>query len=120
MWNLTNRSANKASECYFKIIGRSPVTPCLTRWNSQFDAINQLLKQKDKLSDVFKELKLPCLQSAEIDFPEEFQNCLKPIAICLDKLQGDTDTYMGDVIPSIFAINHKLQTLLNAKSLKFC
>lgn len=55
-----------------------------------------------------------------IEFPEEFQKYLSPIDFCLDKMQGGKNLLMGDLIPSIYAIDHKLNLLLFDKALKYC
>lgn len=120
LWNLTNRSANKASETYYSIIGRAPITPVQTRWNSQYDAINEILKHVEKFPELFKALSLPLIQECEVEFLKEFQLSLSAFAICLDKLQGDKNIHIGDIIPSIFAIEYKLNELINKKTLKYC
>lgn len=120
LWNLTNRSANKASEIYFTIIGRAPITPVITRWNSQYDSINEILKHVNHFPELFKALSLPIIQDVEIEFLKEFQLCLAPYAIGLDKLQGDQNMHIGDIIPSIYAIYHKLNDLVEGKKLKYC
>lgn len=58
-------------------------------WNSQHDSICEILKYIDKLPELFKSLSLPLLQDIEIEFLKEFQSCVHPFAICLDRLQGD-------------------------------
>ena len=93
------------------LAGSAPKTLCPTRWNSQFDCISELLKHKEHLFQLCNELELVKLQNHEIDFLSEFRTCMQSIAVCLDILQGEQNIYMGDLIPSIMAIDHKLQHL---------
>lgn len=42
IWNLTSRSP-KAAETYVAITGKASSSPCITRWNSTFDCLNDLI-----------------------------------------------------------------------------
>lgn len=50
------RLGPKSAEIIKSIIGCSLIYPCLTRWNSLFDSISQLLIDKAKLNIVFQHL----------------------------------------------------------------
>lgn len=45
VWNLTSRSP-KAAETYVAITGKASSSPCVTRWNSTFDCLNDLITVK--------------------------------------------------------------------------
>lgn len=44
LWNYIKRSANRASEAFISKFGRRTRMPCKTRWNSLYDALEDLLK----------------------------------------------------------------------------
>lgn len=112
LWNLLKRSANKANEIAFNILGKCLKTPCATRWNTFYDSLEDLLRFEDvKLNKILSELKLPLLTDNQRDFLIEYVSCLKPIAVTLDKLQGETNVAMGDVIPYILNLEHNLKNL---------
>lgn len=114
LWNLLKRSANKANELAFNTIGKCLKTPCAIRWNTIYDSLQDLLNIEDvKLNKVLSELKLPLLSESQKDFLVEYVACLKPIAVTLDKLQGDKNVALGDVIPYILNLEHNLKNLKN-------
>lgn len=51
LWNMSRRL--KPSEIIKNVVGCSLFYLCSTRWNSLFDALNQLLQYKDKLNKLF-------------------------------------------------------------------
>lgn len=108
LWNKTNRSANKASEAYKKIVGKAPKTPCVTRWNSTYDSVRELLSVKDKLPKICEALEVPLLTKDDVEFLDEYQMCLGPVAFCLDKLQGENNMYIGDVLPWLLGLKYNL------------
>ena len=57
---------------------------------------NQVLSlNKDKLTKLMMELKLPLFNINDILFLEEYLMCVEPIAVDLDKLQGEFGIYYG-------------------------
>ncbi|XP_057665903.1 uncharacterized protein LOC130899740 [Diorhabda carinulata] len=57
IWNLCSRSP-KASEIYCETTGKSPTSPCPTRWNSYYNCIMDLLKVQETLNETLKKLGL--------------------------------------------------------------
>jgi hypothetical protein len=53
-------------------------------------------------------LNLPAFKDLELDFSEEYRQTLVPIAVALDKLQGGTNTYYADLLPTLFSVNKQL------------
>ena len=54
----------------------------------------------------------------ELDFLEEYRQTLVPImiAVALYRLQGDTNTYYADLLPTLFSVNKQLIALQSVKS----
>jgi len=63
--------------------------PIIKRWNSLFFGVKKILTHKDKLIDAFEELKLKNIKMSEWKFIEEYCLVMEPLAMALDKLQGE-------------------------------
>ncbi|GBP84380.1 hypothetical protein EVAR_99279_1 [Eumeta japonica] len=61
VWNLCARSP-KACEIYLEITGKSPTSPCPTRWNSYYDCITDILKVQETINEVLRKLGLAVLK----------------------------------------------------------
>lgn len=108
MWNLTSRST-KAADAAFDIVGKRFTVPCVTRWNSFYEAVKSLLSCEDKLNDVCKALSLPPFVQTEINFLKEYLLLMAPIAQSIDILQGDQTCCLGYVLPTLTTLKKKLQ-----------
>lgn len=102
------RTGQPTSETYKKIIGRALKTPCITRWNSTYDSVKELHSVTEELSTICESLGVPRFTNSNVEFLEEYQMCLSPIAFCLDKLQGENNMYLGDVLPWLFGLKENL------------
>lgn len=108
----------KSSEIIQNVIGCSLYYPCPTRWNSLFDALNQLLLFKDKLNIIFNQLNINCnFKEIELVYLNELIIVLKPIACALDCLQAQNNCYYGVLLPTLFSLKSRLE-ILNEKNLK--
>jgi hypothetical protein len=56
-------------------------------------------------------LNLPCFKDMEIDFLEEYRRTLAPIAVALDRLQGEKTCYYADLLPTLFRVQSQLTNL---------
>lgn len=74
VWNLCSRSP-KACEIYLESTGKSPTSPCPTRWNSYYNCIQDLLAIKDTLNETLKKLQLVIFKEIEIKFLHEYISC---------------------------------------------
>jgi hypothetical protein len=114
VWNKSARSTKFAetvkSTCgvYFK-------KPCVTRWNSLYDSLRGILKQKDQINLICTELGVPLFHEREIEFIEQYCDCVKPIAEALDRLQGENNTFYGELIPTLLTIEKRLNMQINLK-----
>ncbi|KAL0153378.1 hypothetical protein M9458_051297 [Cirrhinus mrigala] len=109
LWNASGRpkSAEKLSE----VLNCRLITPCPTRWNSLYDSLNQLNSQRGKLGDIMLKLNLPSFRDAELDYLEEYTKILKPLAVAIDRLQGQSSCYYAELLPTLFAVESKLEAL---------
>jgi hypothetical protein len=62
-------------------------------------------------------LGLPKLKDTEIEFLEEYKKVLEPIAVALDRLQGDKSCFYGMLLPTLLTVKRQLTKINN---LKFC
>ncbi|KAL5245992.1 hypothetical protein ACI65C_013400 [Semiaphis heraclei] len=115
-WNLLSRSTVASDKVEDKCNCKFPI-PIITRWNSMFFAAKKVVSHKDKLVSIFDDLKLSKLSLIEWTFLEEYCCVMEPLAISLDKLQGDKTCFLGYVIPTIIALRLKL---LNLTILVYC
>lgn len=60
------------------------------------------------------ELGLPPFKTTELDFIQEYIDVLTPIAIAIDRLQGETDIFYGELLPTLLTVETKLQNLKNS------
>lgn len=115
-WNLLSRSTVASDKVEDVCNCKFPV-PIITRLNSMFFAAKKIVSYKDKLVFIFDDLKLSKLTLNEWSFLEEYCSVMEPLAISLDKLQGEKTCFLGYVIPTIIALRLKL---LNLTSLVHC
>ena len=104
LWNMSGRpkSAGVIKDC----IGYELKLPCITRWNSLYDSLKVLSLNKDKLPKLMMELKLPLFNINDILFLEEYLICIEPIAVALDKLQGEFGIYYGVLLPTLMFVTN--------------
>lgn len=94
-----------------ELFQNSVVLPNKTRWNSTFDAVKFLLKNKEKLDVGFPLAEVPKLQKCEKDFMEGYMKALEPIASTLDYFQGEK-LHFGCVIPRFLKTKHQLDDVV--------
>jgi hypothetical protein len=123
LWNLISRST-KAADVVEKHTKNAFLAPVPTRWNSLYDSLESLQTRRQKLAifnvDIFNELKLPELRENEFLLLEEYKACMKPLAIALDRLQGEDNTFQGEIIPLLISTKKKLEKLTNDHRLTYC
>jgi len=109
LWNASSRphSADKI----YQIVESSLKTPCATRCNSLYDSIKGLLDKRNVLSQIMTKLHLPCFRDVDLEFLDEHQQILAPIAVALDRLQSEHHCYYADLIPTLHAVNNQLKSL---------
>lgn len=110
LWNMTSRST-KAADAAFGIIGFRFSVPCITRWNSYYDATKKVLMAESKLNEVCKAVGVPALVQAELSFLKEYVMVMAPLAASLDILQGDQNCALGFVLPTLTVLKNKLSSM---------
>ena len=108
IWNKIGRSTH-AAEIVKKECGRQLTTPCPTRWNSLYDCISLLLQFRSKLEIICERLALPALRETDLAYLEKYKMTMKPIAVALDRLQGEHRSFYGELAPTIFTIEKKMK-----------
>jgi hypothetical protein len=110
--------SSKAADAVKEISEKAIITPVVTRWNSQYDSIRRILEiGNSKLSDICQALDLPKFKSTEMECLQEYVAVMGPVAIALDKLQGEKDAFFGNIMPTLVTVQQKLTGMLN-KNLK--
>ena len=78
---------------------------------------NLPLGVRDTLAQLIPILGLPLFK--KIEFLAKYHETLKPITVCLDRLQGQKSCYYGELLPTLFATQTKLEAL-EARDLRHC
>ncbi|KAG0719484.1 putative AC9 transposase [Chionoecetes opilio] len=131
LWNLHNRSsvvANKIRD----VVGRKLNTPCPTRWNTLYDATECLLKTALKdpetieaINEVMKSeaagkrAAAPVFTEEDKEILQEYCKVMKPVAICLDRLQAEVNAYMGILLPYLMLLKRDLQAIKREGELRY-
>ncbi|XP_031327979.1 uncharacterized protein LOC116159179 [Photinus pyralis] len=103
----------KSAEIIKEVLGHHLSYPGITRWNSYYASVNQIVSERDKLPTLYEKLSIKqfLLKENEVEYLVEYLKVLKPLASALDILQADTNIYYGFVIPTIASLKIKLEKL---------
>lgn len=110
LWNLTSRST-KAADAVFAILGYRLIVPCVTRWNSYYNAVKKIVAAEDKMMEVCKAVGLAPLLQLELSFLKEYLEVMAPVAASIDILQGDKMCSLGYVLPTLTMTMNRLAKL---------
>ena len=112
IWNKAHWSS-LATEVIQEIANMQFTVPSVTRWNSEFRAINKVVGlPEDQLRDICEKVGVPMLHPQESSFLKEYTEVLQPLALAIDILQGENKCYLGFVIPTLLSLNTKLSERL--------
>ena len=92
-------------------LGRKLRIPCTTKWSSKYHSITVILECKTNINELTSELKLRSFTDSDFHFLEEYAIVMKPFATALVRMKGDEHTYFGEVLPTLLAIERKLQEI---------
>ncbi|KAI4471628.1 transposase-related [Holotrichia oblita] len=115
IWKKAGRP--KSAELIKKVLGHTLSYPDVTRWNSMFAALNQILNSKEKLDCLYEKLKFAKqdrLSDTDLNYLAELCQILKPFALALDILQGEQNMF-GYLLPSIVSLFVKIEKLKTNK-----
>ncbi|XP_039314790.1 uncharacterized protein LOC113005842 [Solenopsis invicta] len=112
LWNKQNQSTQTADKIN-EICGVYLKTPVITRWNSTFDCLTQLIKllknNSEKVNQCFDHCVLQRLTEDEIKFIEEYCQIMDPLARAIDVLQKESGMYMGYLLPVLQTLQERLE-----------
>lgn len=109
IWHKCHRP--KSAEIIGAILSTQLKTPCVTRWNSLYDAVNHLIMNKENLGELCYRLGVSNFLASEIQYLEEYLQLLKPIAEAIDFLQSEKSMFFGYFIPTLVSIRVKMRRL---------
>jgi len=120
LWNCTSRP--KTAEVLEEVLGHTLSKPGVTRWNSFYDSLRQIINIKSKCPRLYRVLK--CSKEQQLTeenfiYIEEYIECSAPIAQLLDILQGENQVFFGVLLPFLLALREKLRVLAQ-RSWRFC
>ena len=99
----------------------------MTRWNSSYDGykmfsgVLQDVDTRRKINDICASMRPNPIHSVvDEDCPvvTEYFTVMDPVAIALDKMQSDTQAYMGNFIPILLVLQRELNMLKDDSSIK--
>jgi len=114
LWNKCSRST-KCAETAKEVCGTTLKKPCVTRWNSMYDCLRDILKNKENLPKVCIALGIPILTEVDLEFITNYCFVVQPIAEALDRLQGENATFYGELLPTLLTVQKKLVNLQDMK-----
>uniref|UniRef100_H3A7R3 HAT C-terminal dimerisation domain-containing protein n=1 Tax=Latimeria chalumnae TaxID=7897 RepID=H3A7R3_LATCH len=107
LWNKASRSC-KAYEVIEDNANRKLIVPCVTRWNSFYNAVERVMSI-EHLSIVCDEMGVAKFKMHEITFLKDYCKVLKPLAMALDILQGEEKCFYGYILPTLLKLMDCLQ-----------
>lgn len=90
----------------------------MTRWNSLFDCVRQLLSHKEKLSELCVHLNITKLHLNDLEYLEDYCVLMAPIANALDFLQREENMYFGYFIATLVSLKVKIRKIYATNQLK--
>ncbi|KAK5855626.1 hypothetical protein PBY51_007288 [Eleginops maclovinus] len=109
LWNKTHRSS-LAAEAVEEIGKMKFIVPCVTRWNSEYNAVQKVVSFSEvQLGEICDRLEVTRLLPHEIAFLKEYAEVLRPLSFALDLLQGEHKCFFGLLIPTLLTLKKKLR-----------
>ncbi|CAH0562812.1 unnamed protein product [Brassicogethes aeneus] len=109
LWTKARRP--KTAEIIKDALGHTLSYPGVTRWNSYYDSVSQILSEKLKLPSLFQRLNMNYFRETELKYLEEYCMVLKPLASTLDLLQGQDCVHYGYILPSLLSLRNKWEKI---------
>uniref|UniRef100_H3ALT8 HAT C-terminal dimerisation domain-containing protein n=1 Tax=Latimeria chalumnae TaxID=7897 RepID=H3ALT8_LATCH len=106
LWNKASHSC-KAYEVIEDNANRKQIVPCVTRWNSFYNAVERVMSI-EHLS-IVDEMGVAKFKMHEITFLKEYCKVLKPLAMALDIVQGEEKCFYGYILPTLLKLMDRLQ-----------
>lgn len=115
-----SKTTFKKLHCFWTHINESHEDfsiPVYYRWNTVYNAIKQLINEKEKAINVFNELNINTLNDSEWLFLQEYYWVITPFNKIFDVLQNEDNNYLGHLAPSILKL---YKSLTKRKNLIYC
>ncbi|KAK6293774.1 hypothetical protein J4Q44_G00361000 [Coregonus suidteri] len=115
LWNKTSRSTmdheTVERECKLQFLRHNQ-----TRWSSLFLAVERIVRihreqGEQAIRNVCTALKIKMFNPAENWFLVEYAAVMKPVAMALNILQGESSVHMGLLLPTLYQLRDKLKKL---------
>lgn len=123
LWSKQSRSTVASDEMREKL-GLLFITPNATRWNSVYDSmerVQRLLKSKPaELQSIFTAEKLRPITDGESKFLDEFIMVMKPLAVALDVIQGDSNVCAAFLLPTLQSVMADWRDIERENDLQYC
>lgn len=118
IWVVPRRSSLAKTICK-EVLGEVLKILVETRWNSKYDSIAQIFKLKLKINTYIEKLKVAIGRQTSIQqLTKEdwtvigtYLKIMEPVAISLDRLQGEKDCGQGYIIPTLVLMRHQILSL---------
>lgn len=123
------RKSSQAKTYSKEILDTILPVPVVTRWNSKYDSVSKVLSLgQEKMNKYITALKTNLKSATHLSNLDKedwiminiYVRVLKPVAITLDRLQGEIDCSQGFILPSLFTMKHQLENLDGGNVLKQC
>lgn len=120
------RKSSYAKTLSKQVLGGCLIIPCETRWNSKYDAVNRILSLQSKINEYVTALKthipsaqhLQTLEKEDWTIISMYVKVMSPVAAALDILQGEKDCSQGFILPTLFSMKHRKQSIDGGPVLK--
>ncbi|GLV38548.1 hypothetical protein CBL_05096 [Carabus blaptoides fortunei] len=109
LWKKASKP--KSAEMIEEVLGHTLSYPVVTRWNSTYESINQIISEKSKLATLFSKLNLNSLKETEYLYLEEYCIIMKPLTETLDKLQGEKSCFFAYLFPCLISLKNKWEKM---------
>jgi ribosomal protein L44E len=106
--NALSRSS-KLNDKFEEITKKTFLRSTCTRWWSEYYCIERVVEiGLDKIVECQNEFSLNPMSQGDMRFLEAFLSVMKPLVLAMKILEGETDTYLGQVVPTIMGLERKL------------
>lgn len=116
--NAVNKSV-KHADVVEEVAGIAFLNPTCTRWSSEFNAVTRIVNVGlEKVRECQLKIGLVPLTESNMSFLKGFVQVMKPLAVAMDFLQGETECFVGQVIPTVMGVQAKLSSMVIDSTMK--
>lgn len=112
--NALSRSP-QMNEIFEESTSKTFIQSCTTRWWSEFNSVERVVEiGLEKVVESQQKMGLTPMTQNDFKFLESFLAVMKPIIVAMKMLEGETNTYIGQVIPTVMGLERKFKTCTDA------